>query len=256
MRRAEKPVPDISSPSGWVLSIAAAFLVGMAKTGFGGLGIFSVLLLAEVFPARESTGVLLPMMIFGDILGVSFYRRHASWSDLLRLIPPAAAGIVLGWWIMPRIPDAAFRDFLGWLIIVLMALTLLQRRFPGMAKDAAHYPAVGALAGVATGVTTMVANAAGAITAFYFLARRMDKMTFVGTTAWFYLVINLIKVPFSTHLGLINASSLTFDAMMVPAIVLGALSGRWLLHLVPQRLFEAVTIALAILAAVRLVGVS
>lgn len=256
MRRAEKPVPDISSPAAWLLALGAAFLVGMAKTGFGGLGIFSVILLAEVFPARESTGVLLPMMILGDILGVAFYRRHGSWSDLLRLIPPAVVGIVIGWWIMPLIPDAAFRDFLGWLIIALMALTLLQRRFPRMAKDAAHYPAVGLLAGVATGVTTMVANAAGAITAFYFLARRMDKMTFVGTTAWFYLVVNAIKVPFSMHLGLINASSLTFDAVMFPAIFLGALSGRWLLHLVPQRLFEAVTIALAILAALRLVAVN
>lgn len=246
-------MPDISSPAGWLLGIGAAFLVGMAKTGFGGLGTFAVLLLAEVFPARESIGVMLPMMIFGDIFGVLFYRRHGSWSDLLRLIPPTFAGIILGWLIMPRIPDAAFRDFLGWLIIALMALTLLQRRFPRATMDAAHYPAVGVLAGVTTGITTMVANAAGAITAFYFLARRMDKMTFVGTTAWFYLVVNAIKVPFSLHLGLINASSLTFNAMMLPPIFLGALAGKWLLHLVPQRLFEAVTIALAILVALRLV---
>ncbi len=247
---------EILTPWAWLLAIVAAFLVGLAKTGFGGLGIFSVILLAEVFPARESTGALLPLMLFGDVLGVAIYRRHGSWSDLLRLIPPAAAGIVLGWWIMPLIPDAAFGDFLGWLIIALMAMTLLQRKFPAMAKDAAHYPAVGILAGVTTGITTMVANAAGAITAFYFLARRMDKMTFVGTTAWFYLVVNSFKVPFSLHLGLINSSSLAFDALLLPAVFLGAISGRWLLGRVSQRLFEAITIALAILAALRLVAVS
>ena len=101
----------------------------------------------------------------------------------------------------------------------------------------------------------MLANAAGAITAFYFLARRMDKMTFVGTAAWFFFVVNLAKVPFSVDLGLINKESLLFDLMLLPVVLAGGVAGRILLKRVPQKLFEWITIALAVAAAVRLLSV-
>lgn len=236
-----------------MLGIGAAVCVGFSKTGFGGLGIVAVLLFAQIFPAKESTGALLPLMICGDVLGVHFYRRHANWPDLAKLLPTTLVGIVCGWWIMPKIPDAAFAGFLGWFILGLMALTALQRRFPGLLKAVMHHPVLGLLAGWSTGVATMLANAAGAITAFYFLTRQMDKMTFVGTAAWFYLVVNLSKVPFSAQLGLINRHSLMFDLMLVPAVFLGGVAGRLLLRRVPQHLFEWITIALAAAAALRLI---
>lgn len=246
--------PDFTSPFLWIPGIVAAVCVGFAKTGFGGLGIVAVLLFAQIFPAKESTGALLPLMICGDILGVYFYRRHANWPDLAKLLPATLVGIVCGWWIMPKIPDATFASFLGWFILGLMALTALQRRFPGLLMAVVHHPVLGWLAGWSTGVATMLANAAGAITAFYFLARQMDKMTFVGTAAWFYLVVNLSKVPFSAQLGLINRHSLVFDLVLFPAVLLGGLAGRLLLRRVPQRLFEWITIALAVAAALRLIA--
>ena len=213
----------------------------------------AVLLFAQIFPAKESTGAL-PLLICGDILGVLFYRRHANWPDLAKLLPATLAGIICGWWIMPKIPDAAFAGFLGWFILGLMVLTALQRRFPSLLLAVVHHPMLGWLAGWSAGVATMLANAAGAITAFYFLARKMDKMTFVGTAAWFYLVVNLSKVPFSVQLGLINRHSLMFGLMLVPAVLLGGVAGRMLLRRVPQRLFEWITIALAAAAALRLIA--
>jgi uncharacterized membrane protein YfcA len=246
-------MPDLSSPWIWMLAVTAAFCIGMSKTGFGGLGIVSVLLFAQLFPAKESTGALLPLMIFADFFGVWFYRRHAHWPDLVKLLPATLAGIVCGWWLMPRIPDGSFTQVLGWLILGLMILTIVQRLRPQAMAAIAGHPLLGLAAGWATGVTTMLANAAGAISAFYFLARRMDKMTFVGTAAWFFLIGNLAKVPFSAQLGLITPSSLRFDALLLPAVVAGAAAGRLLLHHVPQRLFEWITIALATAAAVRLI---
>jgi uncharacterized membrane protein YfcA len=167
-------------------------------------------------------------------------------------MPATLFGIVCGWWLIPRIPDGAFTGLLGWVILGLMMLTILQRLRPHAMAIVAGHPLLGLAAGWATGVTTMLANAAGAIAAFYFLARRMDKMTFVGTIAWFFLIINIAKVPFSAQLGLITASSLRFDAMLLPVVVAGALAGRMLLRRVPQRLFEWTTIALAIAAGLRL----
>ncbi len=246
-------MPDLTHPANWAIALAAAVCVGMAKTGFGGLGIVSVLLFAQLFPAKASTGALLPLMIFGDLLGVSLYRRHASWPELWRLLPATFAGIVCGWWAMPRIPDSDFGRFLGWFILGLMTLTVLQRRFPKVLLTAADHPLLGLLAGWSTGVATMLANAAGAITAFYFLARRMDKLTFVGTAAWFFLVVNLSKVPFSVQLGLMTGASLKFDLLLLPAVVAGGIAGRLLLRSVPQRLFEWITIGMATAAAIRLI---
>jgi len=246
-------MPDLPSPALWVLAIVAALCAGLAKTGFGGLGIVAVLLFAQIFPAKASTGALLPLMIFGDLIGVCFYRGHANWPDLIRLLPATLVGIVCGWWLMPRIPDHDFIVFLGWLILGLMVLTVVQRRFPRMLLSAVNHPLLGLVAGWAAGLATMLANAAGAITAFYFLARRMDKMTFVGTAAWFYLVINLSKIPFSIHLGLMTPESLKFDLLLLPAVAVGAVAGRLLLRRVPQRLFEWITILLATAAALRLI---
>lgn len=239
--------------AGWALAAAAAICVGLSKTGFGGLGIVAVLLFAEVFPSKQSTGALLPLMVSADFLGVYFYRRHASWPDLLKLLPATLLGIASGWWLMPKIPDHEFTYYLGWLILGLMALTVAQRRFPRLLLAAVHHPILGLSAGWATGVTTMLANAAGAITAFYFLARRMEKMTFVGTAAWFYLIVNLCKVPFSVQLGLIDRGSLVTDALLLPGVLAGGLAGRALLRRVPQRAFEWITIGLASAAALRLI---
>lgn len=249
-------MPDLTHPGVWIPALGAALCVGLAKTGFGGLGIVAVVLFAQVFPAKESTGAILPLLVAGDLLGVFFYRRHANWRDLWKLLPPTVAGIVCGWWLMPRIPDGVFGAFLGWLILGLMALTILQRRFPGLLRGAENHRALGVLAGWGTGLTTMLANAAGAITAFYFLAKRMDKMTFVGTAAWYFLIVNIAKIPFSTQLGLITSDSLKFDLLLLPAVLAGGILGRILLRRVPQRAFEWITILLATASALRLIALS
>lgn len=246
-------MPDLSSPAVWFLALAAALCVGMAKAGLGGLGIVAVSLFAQLFPAKQSTGALLPLMIFADMIAVRFYRCHANWPDLAKLLPATLAGIVCGWWLMPLIPDRAFTVLLGWVILGLMLLTIVQRHRPAIVAAITGHPLLGLCAGWAMGVTTMIANAAGAIAAFYFLTRRMDKMTFVGTAAWFFLIVNLAKVPFSTQLGLINAGSLSFDLMLLPVVLVGALAGRAFLRRIPQRAFEWTTTALAAVAALRLI---
>ena len=246
-------MPDLSQAAVWIAALAGALFVGMSKTGFGGLGIFSVVLFASILPAKESTGALLPLMIAADFVGVYFYRRHANWPDLWKLFPATFAGILCGWWLMPRISNQTFTTVLGWMVLGLLSLNIAQRRFPQLLLTAAHHPLLGLAAGWATGVATMMANAAGAITAFYFLARRMEKMTLVGTAAWFFLIVNLSKVPFSWQLGLMNPKSLVFDLMLLPIVWAGAFLGRFLLQRISQQMFEWITIGLAMLAAARLI---
>lgn len=241
------------SPLFWAMTFAAALFTGLSKSGFGPFGLFAILLMAEIMPARESTGVVLPLLIFADLLAVRSFHAHTSWKDLRLLLPATLIGIIFGWWIMPKIPDAFFGHTLGWIILALIGVIILQRVRPQLLTAVTDHPLLGFLCGWGAGTTTMLANAAGPITAFYFLSQRYSKMVMVGTGAWFYLTVNLAKVPFSWQLGLLNGPSLLLDLWLLPGVVFGFLMGRYFLSKIPQKLFEWILIAMATLAAFRMI---
>ena len=245
-------MPDLSLIA-WLLALAAALFAGLSKSGFGPFGLLSVIFMAEILPARESTGIVLPLLIFADLLAVWAFHEHASWSTLRALLPATLAGIVTGWWIMPRIPTEFFGHTLGWIIIVLIFIILIQRTRPQLLTFITHHPLLGFFCGWSAGITTMLANAAGPITAFYFLSQRTTKMVMVGTGAWFYFTINLAKLPFSFQLGLLNTKSLLLDALLLPGVFLGFWLGRSLLKKISQNLFEWILIFMAFGAALRMV---
>ena len=242
----------------WLFIFSAAFLVGVSKTGINGLGILAVVIAASVLPARESVGTLLLTLIGGDIFAVLFYRRHANWSQLLRLFPWTAAGVVAGaltlW--LGRIDNDGARHLIGVILLVLIVGDFARRwlqkgreeAVPGVLKT----KWAAGLTGLTAGFTTMVANAAGPVMTLYLLAEELPKMEFMGTTAWFFLALNLFKVPFSIGLGMITWSSAGISLRMLPFIILGALTGRWLLRYIDQQRFVQIALGLTLVAAVRL----
>lgn len=243
------------SPAGLVAVAVAALLVGFAKTAIGGVGLVSVALFAAAMPARESTGALLPLLLVGDVVAVAVYRRHADWSALLRLLPSVVVGVLLGTAFVAVVADAALRRTIGVVLLVLVAVHLAQHRWatgpledrPRLARLPA--PAFGSLAGF----TTMVANAGGPVMALYLLAARLDKLAFLGTAAWFFLLLNTAKVPFSVGLGLVSVESLALNAVLAPLVIAGAAAGRWVIARVDQALFERLVLAATVVAAVNLV---
>ena len=241
------------TPVDWVLAVLAAIGIGMAKAGFGGLGMLAILIMARVLPARESTGAILPMLILADIFAVYAYRRHAKGSLVLRMLPPAAAGIICGWLLMPHIPAQVFGPLIGWLTLALIALVLLQKFAPRLMNLAVEHPGIAWPFGWLAGSTTMIANAAGPVMTIYLLACRLPKFEFVGTAAWFFFAINLLKVPFSASLGLINSASLTLNLWLAPAVIGGLVAGRWMLGKINQAVFEWLMIVFSLLGAVRLI---
>jgi uncharacterized membrane protein YfcA len=242
----------VFTPTQWLLAALAALCIGFAKAGFGGVGMLAVLLMALVMPPRESTGTILPMLIMADIFAVVIYRQHANGRLVVKLLPPAVLGVVCGWLLMPHISTAVFGPLIGWLTLALILLVLLQK-FTPIVRVAAEHPGLAWPFGWLAGVTTMLANAAGPVMAMYLLARRLPKMEFVGTAAWFFFVVNVIKVPFSASLGLINATSLTLNFCLLPAIVGGIFAGRWLLGKTNQLVFEWLMILFSVAGALRLV---
>jgi uncharacterized protein len=236
----------------WALVLLAGYGTGLGKAGFGGAGMAAMILMAEIFPARQSTGIILPMLITADILAVWRFRKFAVWKHVFRILPPAFVGVVLGWWLMPRVPEQGFAKVIGGIVLVMVVLLVLTRMLPRLRNLTLEHQALLIPTGLAAGVTTMMANAAGPITTLYLLACRLPKMEFVGTGAWFFLIVNVLKVPFSANLGLITPSSLAVNLLVVPAIVLGIFSGRWILDRISQGVFEWLLIAFATLGALRL----
>ena len=242
------------SPGDWILSLVAALGIGVSKSGLAGLGLFHVSVFAMLFGARESTGVVLPMLIVGDISSLIAFRRHAQWDYVRRLLPPTLVGIVLGWLWMQTLDGDAFRPLIGGIILTLAVLQAARMWRPAWFSDVPHAWWFCWSLGLAAGVTTMLANAAGPIIALYFLAVAVPKLAFVGTSAWLFLILNTIKIPFSVQLGLIDAQTLGFNLQMVPAIVLGILLGRQIVPRIPQRIFDAFLLCFVSLAALKMMG--
>ena len=242
------------TPFQWMLSIFAGFGIGFAKSGFAGVSLLHVVVFIFLFGARDSTGVVLPMLIVGDIMAVVAFRQHARWDYIRRLLPPAVTGIVVGWWMMKHLSDAAFKPLVGAIILALTALQLVRLWQPRLYENVPHQLWFAWLMGLLAGVTTMVANAAGPIMALFLIAVSLPKFELVGTSAWFFFVINCLKIPFSVDLGLIHRGTLLFNAVLIPAIGAGLFAGRWCVTRVPQKLFDGLLLAFAGIAALRLIG--
>jgi uncharacterized membrane protein YfcA len=250
----------VLNPGGWILGAVTALLVGFSKSAVPGVAVLYVPLFAEVLPARASTGALLPLLILGDIFAVVFWRRHAVWRHIARLVPWALAGIVAGWLLMGRIDDRLMRPVLGAALIVILAVNVwhsakgaaaARRGIPieDTVPDARWFSA---LFGLAAGFTSMISNAAGAIVTVYLLSMRLPRDEFIGTAAWYFLIVNCIKVPFSVNLGLITASSLLLDAALAAGVAAGSVVGMLMARRIPQKAFEIVVLALAFASAVRM----
>lgn len=243
----------------WVLAILAAVGIGVSKSGLPGISLLHVVIFAQLFPGLASTGVVLPMLICGDIGAVLLFRRDARWPHVFRTLPPAVIGVAVGWALMKwaqseHVSPAKFGPVIGGIVLTLALLQLGRNWRPEIFTRVPHTHAFAWTMGLIAGVTTMLANAAGPVMALYLLAVALPKEAFVGTAAWFFLLINLIKVPFSVQLGLINAPSLAFNALLIPGIVAGLFLGKLVVAKLPQKFFDTLVLLFAVVAAAKLLG--
>ncbi|MBK3643439.1 MULTISPECIES: sulfite exporter TauE/SafE family protein [Streptomyces] len=245
--------------TGWEFAALAfaALLVGFSKTAVSGANTVSLAIFAAVLPARASTGVLLPVLIVGDVLAVVTYRRHAHWPTLWRLFPAVAAGVVVGTLFLMWADDGIVRTSIGAILLLMAGVTVWRRRTAEADEepDSVSSRAGRAKArsyGVLGGFTTMVANAGGPVMSMYLLSAGFRKLGFLGTSAFFFLIVNVSKVPFSAGLGLIDGRSLLLDAALAVFVVPGALFGKWAVNRINQRLFEQLVIAATIVGGLQL----
>jgi uncharacterized protein len=238
--------------SQWTVLCVCAVMVGVSKTGVPGVGILNVPLLALMFQAKASTGLLLPLLAFADIFAVLYYRRHAQWSHIIKLLPPALVGIFAGSIIIRLINNAQLKPIIGVIVLSMLALNYWRSK---KNNDSTHIPTHWSFAvcmGFFAGVTTQLANAAGPIMVIYLLAMRFDKHKFIGTGAWYFLILNWLKIPLFIWDGRITAASVQTDLLVLPFVLVGVVLGIVILKRIPQKWFNGVVQWLAILAAIKL----
>jgi uncharacterized protein len=247
-------LPHLSTVQ-WALAAVAALGIGISKSGLAGMSLVQVLIFAFLFGARESTGVVLPMLLVGDVCAVRIFHQHARWAYIRRMLPPACLGVIIAAIIMRGLSEAVYKPIIGVTILSLTVLQVVRSFRPQWLGNVPHAMWFAWTIGLVAGAATMLANAAGPIFVIYCLAVALPKFELVGTSAWFFFIINAFKVPFSVALGLIHGQTLALNAVLSPLIVCGIFVGRWLTAHIPQRLFDGLLLAFAFVAALRLLGI-
>lgn len=241
------------TPGGLIAGAIAALIVGISKTGLPGITLAAIPLIALVVDGRLIPGATLPLLIVADLYAISWYREHARWDVLRRLIPWLGVGFIAGitFFVVVGAATEPLERGIGLilLVIVLLQLWLLFR------DSGPRHSRLGVAGyGTAGGFTTFVANAAGPVINTHLAALRLPKPELLGTAAWLYFAVNVAKIPFYVALGLLTtggafftAESLAWNAVLVPAVVVGVYVGRVIYRRIPQRPF---LIAVLILSAV------
>jgi uncharacterized protein len=233
----------------WVILFIVALMIGMSKTGISGVGLMVVPLLAFSFGARESTGIMLPILIIADLYAVKYYHRMAEWKYIWKLLPWAILGICAGAVTGKLISSDQFRMLLSGLVLAGLTIMII-RDLRKKSEEIPTHPAFAVLFGILGGFGSMVGNAAGPIFAVYLLAMRLPKNSYIGTGAWFYLIINVIKLPF--HIWVwetISPATLSLDLVAVPAILIGAWLGIRITRMFSEHFYRVFVIVMTILSA-------
>lgn len=235
----------------WLTISVAALSIGMSKTGVQGIMLMIVPFMAMAFGAKESTGVILPMLCMADIIAVAYYKRIADWKIVAKLLPTAVLGFFLAIGVDNLIPAGQFRQLMGWTLMLALIVMLWSEIF-GKENRWMHKWWYAALFGLLGGFTTMIGNAAGPVMSVYLLSMRKEKMEYIGINAWFFLVVNLLKVPLQAFVWEnITWQSFSLNLLMLPVIGIGAFLGIRIVKLFPEKAFrrfvQAVTIISVIL---------
>ena len=239
---------DLSAESISII-LSVALLIGMAKTGVHGAGMLAVPLLAIVYGGKASSGIMLPMLVIADVMGVWYYHRHASFKHLKILFPWAAVGVIAGSWAGSFIPEDLFRIIMA-ITIFLSLIVMVWLELGGKEKvpDNIYF---GIAAGFLAGFTSMVGNLAGTVMVIYFLSMRLPKNVFIGTTAWFFMVVNWFKVPFHVWVWhTIDTDSWLLAITITPAIVLGAYLGIVFVKKMSENVYRWFLVGMTLVAAI------
>jgi uncharacterized membrane protein YfcA len=239
------------TPGYFFLYLIVALILGMTKAGLSGISLATIPVMALIFGAKESTGVLLPMLIIADIMAVIYYRRNAVWKHILRILPWVGIGIFIALITGNIINDSQFKVVMVsvvWIMIILMILNDLRKNSK---QDIPENHLFAGIMGLSGGFATMIGNSAGPVFNLYFLAMRLPKKEFIGTGAWLYFIMNLGKLPLQIFVWkTISINTILLNLVAIPVIAAGIFAGIHIVKLFPERVYRYFVIIATLVASV------
>ena len=243
---------DFSSLQIFIL-VVAAILIGINKTGIPGLGLVPVIMLVFSFETGISTGLQLMMLCMADLAAVAYYHKTANWKIIAKLLPAALGGIVIGSCVIHKLDSNAMMLLMGIVILILSGISVVREIWWNDADKIPSHWSFAVCTGLLAGFSTQIANAAGPIMALYLLAMRLPKLEYMGTAAWYFMILNWIKLPIFAWEGRITMASVKADLAMIPFLLLGAWLGIVMLNKMPKKLFNWFILILSAVASVYMI---
>jgi len=228
----------------WLCPVA--LFTGFIKAGIPSLGTLLTVSVALVFPPRDALGITLLYLLVGDMVAVSLYWRRAHWQELSKMLLPVLAGILLGGFSLSFLDNDNMGLALGLLVIILVSMEPFRPRLNAWAL--AHPVSVRSGSGILAGFATTIGNAAGPILSLYFLLLKLDKLSFVGTGAIFFLFVNISKIPIFIGQGVFQPQYYGSVLLTAPLVLVGAIGGRLFLQWVSQLWFNRIVLTFTAIA--------
>ena len=211
----------------FTIAAGCAFLLGVSKSGIKGIASLIVTGLALVYGARNSTGILMPLLLVGDVFAIIYYKRHVQKKYIIKLLPWMVIGVLVGVVGGSYVTEDLFKY--GMASIIIFSVGLMYYWENKKDQNIPSHWTFGSSMCLLAGFTTMIGNLAGAFSNIYFLAMRLPKNDFIGTAAWLFFLINSFKVPF--HIWswkTINSKSILISLQLVPFVIVGLVVGVYL----------------------------
>jgi uncharacterized membrane protein YfcA len=226
----------------------ASFLIGVSKGGLKGLSILNVTLMALVYGAKDSTGIILPLLIVGDILAVIYFKKHTKWKYLIYFLPWMLVGVIIASFVGKDLPEATFKNWMA--IIILISVVFMWFSESTSKKVVPSNWGFSGTVGFAAGFTTMIGNLAGPFANLYFLATRLPKNEIIGTSAWIFLIVNNFKIPFHVFSWqTISWHTLKINLYLIPFVAIGFMVGVRIVNLLSERFFRQFLLAVTAIGA-------
>ncbi len=240
----------LTDPVFYALAIPAVFLLGLGKGGFVGLGAISLPMIALVISPVQAAAILLPILIVQDAVGVWSFRRQWSGRIILEMLPGAIIGIGLGWLLAAQVSVKGVMAVLGAITILFGVQRIWVERRGNIAAAASAPAWIGSLFGLVAGFTSQIAHAGAPPFQMWVIPKRLDHLTFAGTTAIFFAEVNWIKVPAYWALGQFNRETLMTAGALMPVAILSTFAGVKLIrHVSAERFYRAIYVLMILVGA-------
>ena len=238
----------------WAMVITSAFIVGFSRSGVSGAGVLVVPFMALAMSGNEklSVGLTLGMLCISDLGGVVYWRKTCQWRILLKIIPPAFVGVAIGVFFLDNIPTHIMMGSIGGICLAMMGMKLWLDKYKQDHTIPNHWW-LAMIIGVTAGAVSAMANAAGPLMMLYFLSMKYPKEKFIATSVWFFMLVNMFKLPFLQRIDLITASTIKTNAILIPIIALGLMTGIKTVKHIPQKQFNQIILLLAAIGSAVLV---